>query len=68
MGSFSPKMNDRIFPVSYTHLDVYKRQRQDLLIASDRCIENDFALGMTIGADGFAPEHATCLLYTSRCV
>jgi len=31
---------------------------QNLLVAGDRGIENDFALGVAIGADGLAPEQA----------
>ena len=43
-----------VFPeaVSYTHLDVYKRQHLDTVTAT----------GTPVVADG------TCLLYTSRCV
>ena len=53
-------------PVSYTHLDVYKRQIEDA--------RNYFA---RVGADLIAHfgrlgskcvELETCLLYTSRCV
>ena len=41
-------------PVSYTHLDVYKRQ----LVAR----------GLTNGQIGLRLHISTCLLYTSRCV
>ena len=51
-------------PVSYTHLDVYKRQIQSA------------KLHMPVSSPGKAlhmrnhplPSHITCLLYTSRCV
>ena len=52
----------RKIPVSYTHLDVYKRQvvcgvpAQPIPDALDR--------GMTVDQDQFG----ACLLYTSRCV
>ena len=47
--------------VSYTHLDVYKRQKERFLV-----VESEFF-------DGFvkidpSTEHIVCLLYTSRCV
>ena len=42
-------------PVSYTHLDVYKRQRQ-AIIGVD---EDEFDQ---------KPRNSRCLLYTSRCV
>ena len=46
-------------PVSYTHLDVYKRQvydAGDLAPMQDRLAMN------------FLMDRSTCLLYTSRCV
>ena len=50
-------------PVSYTHLDVYKRQvLGDLLVKSDHC---------KILLDSTIYEYVMqnfCLLYTSRCV
>ena len=54
--------------VSYTHLDVYKRQQHVValeeypLVAGDKVGAGD----QVAGANRFRPE--TCLLYTSRCV
>ena len=59
--------------VSYTHLDVYKRQDQCLLLACSQAVETIYAAAiingmfLTIDAGGFA-FGSTCLLYTSRCV
>ena len=60
--------------VSYTHLDVYKRQIQGLeaagirdqvkVIVGGAPISPAFA--EKIGADGYSAN--ACLLYTSRCV
>ena len=57
--------------VSYTHLDVYKRQNQykakgplTSLLLSVVALDDAVAL---IGF-GFASTIVTCLLYTSRCV
>ena len=44
--------------VSYTHLDVYKRQGHSCQTIRDGCASSDF-----ISAKRYA-----CLLYTSRCV
>ena len=53
-----------IYPVSYTHLDVYKRQtlyrRQYKKFHVDSCYSNEFR--------GLASMNWLCLLYTSRCV
>ena len=46
---------DGIKPVSYTHLDVYKRQPPGLAAQQQR-------------ADDGRTNHNDCLLYTSRCV
>ena len=46
------------YPVSYTHLDVYKRQVLDWSYWP----ENAW------GSHDFDPKHFPCLLYTSRCV
>ena len=52
-------------PVSYTHLDVYKRQGHDVTIIDKRAT----ALQHTIESlDIMAIEGNGCLLYTSRCV
>ena len=51
-------------PVSYTHLDVYKRQCEDLPEYSDA----DFEELLNKIEGGFFPESSICLLYTSRCV
>ena len=49
-------------PVSYTHLDVYKRQQLKSRIDRE-------ALGMTQeAADAWQAQAERCLLYTSRCV
>ena len=53
-------------PVSYTHLDVYKRQEVDM--------DEDDAARLMQGHYKECPyyqnddEYAVCLLYTSRCV
>ena len=56
-------------PVSYTHLDVYKRQGMDSGVrkAEDKTLSTGmFRLpGMT--GRGWGDSHR-CLLYTSRCV
>ena len=49
-------------PVSYTHLDVYKRQ--DLVL---KCQEKDIELQAEEMEEKF-PHVNACLLYTSRCV
>ena len=61
-------------PVSYTHLDVYKRQAKDW--ASGGKIVNAMNKGDTITLYYDAPQtgeytvtvYYSCLLYTSRCV
>ena len=60
-------------PVSYTHLDVYKRQGKDnweilryLLMVTYRYGENDFLYDLAQGKQKMDSE--ICLLYTSRCV
>ena len=70
-----------ILPVSYTHLDVYKRQNVDRL-AAEFADELD-SLGVRVAAlekksDNvkitgearfrYADHDGSCLLYTSRCV
>ena len=51
-------------PVSYTHLDVYKRQGVYLLIQSKIRQAKKFRRDAEYGTARFG----TCLLYTSRCV
>ena len=50
-----------VVPVSYTHLDVYKRQEQ-----AQRPSQADFGHGGRDSDYGSGADH--CLLYTSRCV
>ena len=52
----------RMIPVSYTHLDVYKRQNLDTY---ERIYEEDVREGAVEIASAV---YALCLLYTSRCV
>ena len=55
-----------MYPVSYTHLDVYKRQVQDFVP-----FPRKFLLPVLVQPPSLAPCHAlctVCLLYTSRCV
>ena len=49
-------------PVSYTHLDVYKRQVYSVMI-----VRHEDALRV-LQAAKLLEEHRGCLLYTSRCV
>ena len=55
--------------VSYTHLDVYKRQVQDAILATggETPAASDAASSEAAAASGEADSTA-CLLYTSRCV
>ena len=66
-------------PVSYTHLDVYKRQVGDQPINNTIRLkpkDNVYAEGevlaiVTIVTERYRTQYAllyTCLLYTSRCV
>ena len=60
----------RIIPVSYTHLDVYKRQLTDDEKANG-VEENIVAIdGIAVitDKDNSVTELTSCLLYTSRCV
>ena len=54
--------------VSYTHLDVYKRQdKMDKLLNLDNYGVHS-VLVVTLGYDAEDDHNRTCLLYTSRCV
>ena len=68
-------------PVSYTHLDVYKRQEQETIDPFRVAVEAGIAAGvfrpvpaelvahnLKLAAHGWALKHWDCLLYTSRCV
>ena len=66
-------------PVSYTHLDVYKRQGHEAFTAMRMrgAQATDIAILVVAADDGVMPQtveainHAKaagCLLYTSRCV
>ena len=55
---------DYFIPVSYTHLDVYKRQAQWFALWSDRCLASRAPCRQ---AERLA-RGIGCLLYTSRCV
>ena len=63
-----------IYPVSYTHLDVYKRQHITRpLSSSTRRPPTGTSLPAGVVRSLLCPGHtlalrATCLLYTSRCV
>ena len=64
----------RIRSVSYTHLDVYKRQDIDVIITMPSIMGKIGALGRVLGPRGLMPNPKSgtvtmdCLLYTSRCV
>ena len=66
--SQATKLMDDDEPVSYTHLDVYKRQPKDRDIAM---VFQNYALypHMTVFDNmAFGLKLRNCLLYTSRCV
>ena len=55
-------------PVSYTHLDVYKRQGADGFFVGPTLFDK-VSTDMSIYTDEiFGPVLSVCLLYTSRCV
>ena len=65
----------RLCPVSYTHLDVYKRQaylREAQAKVEHRVANSGMAVlldaGMEKGIHPAKKQVAGCLLYTSRCV
>ena len=53
-------------PVSYTHLDVYKRQAVGIAVLAAVAMSLEFLVGVF----GFSSSErpVACLLYTSRCV
>ena len=57
------QIDDAAVPVSYTHLDVYKRQVLDMV--HDRLKANAVPIQLPIGKED---TFKGCLLYTSRCV
>ena len=54
-------------PVSYTHLDVYKRQGQAVLAELFLQLFRLFFVVLLLGLLNEG-KHIACLLYTSRCV
>ena len=62
----SPQANPRSEPVSYTHLDVYKRQTQSFYKISEEIYKQAAAAQQAAG--GAQQNPGACLLYTSRCV
>ena len=70
-GELSPKELKELGaagPVSYTHLDVYKRQVLDRLV-KDRDIQLDYATAEKNYIKSICKGlFKICLLYTSRCV
>ena len=60
----------RVLPVSYTHLDVYKRQ-VNTAAEFDKRLDFDGVILTKLDGDsrgGAALSIRSCLLYTSRCV
>ena len=58
-------LSDAVTPVSYTHLDVYKRQAEDgIMPQTVESINHAKAAGIPI----IVAINKICLLYTSRCV
>ena len=69
------RFTHHIHPVSYTHLDVYKRQllifgktRTFYKIDDGRRMRAKFLAGAASGFNIFTATLRICLLYTSRCV
>ena len=67
------EIGDFLFPVSYTHLDVYKRQVwpwQRMVRLTGEMMDNQYVF--TLPTDSNYKDRDTlvwdCLLYTSRCV
>ena len=62
---FKDKKSHYVSAVSYTHLDVYKRQEEDWV----KIKETEAAIEAILFAMGGSVElPRICLLYTSRCV
>ena len=64
-------LRERLHPVSYTHLDVYKRQRFSRRRRSMSKIEVNITVNGAKHRLEVGPKERlidTCLLYTSRCV
>ena len=60
------KLAGHHMPVSYTHLDVYKRQAQRMAVLCERSISSVWMFSVYVG--GQEQGALGCLLYTSRCV
>ena len=72
---YNALVNDPTFKaVSYTHLDVYKRQAFDFFVASREpkallsCLASSAAARGSPATERRPIHRADCLLYTSRCV
>ena len=69
----APELEEAV-PVSYTHLDVYKRQEDNLVAKAYSLLDKEFHLPpVEIHLYKHIPSGAglgggSCLLYTSRCV
>ena len=61
-GFFDPLFKGKE-PVSYTHLDVYKRQRLNRVT-----VRQQLQLLQRVGMSALTEEMQNYLLYTSRCV
>ena len=62
--------NNDLIPVSYTHLDVYKRQLHNYFFMKSVDMVREGGLVAFITSQGVlnAEQGRPCLLYTSRCV
>ena len=64
----SGKITKKSDPVSYTHLDVYKRQKQCVMVLTSNLIEVLMIFQVPSPFRPLPPFPCRCLLYTSRCV
>ena len=48
-------------PVSYTHLDVYKRQKQTYTVSGIMDVENDSRMFQLYVSEAFVEEMARCV-------